>query len=296
MKTRLALLGSPVTLGLSPVLHRAAYAALGLDWEYGAVDCGPEELPGFLHGLDGSWRGFSVTMPLKSIVVPLLDEVSPAVEQTGAANTITVCDDGQLVGDNTDLYGMVRALRDAGVTAAETVTVLGAGATARTALAAARELGCRRVVALARNPGRVGPLMDTAERIGLSVDVRPWASPGDSLAAELVISAVPPGAADDFAPAWTGSGAAALLDVVYRPWLTRLAFAARVSGATVVGGLPMLVHQAALQIELQTGRTAPFNAMLNAAREQVIDVPGVRGSCVGAPVTEPPERAALGRP
>lgn len=264
-RPRLALLGSPIDHALSPVLHRAAYAALGLNWAYEAIDCSTEDLPGFLRALDSSWRGFSLTMPLKTAVVPLLDEATEAVMQTGTANTITV-GNGRLAGDNTDVAGMVRALGDAGVTAAETITVLGAGATARTALAAAHALGCPHVVVLARNPGRAEPLTAAAERMGTCLSIRPWTEPGRSLAAELVISAVPPSAADDIAPAWPRSREAVLLDVVYRPWPTRLALAAQASGATVVGGLPMLVHQAARQVELQTGRAAPHEAMLQAAK------------------------------
>ncbi|WP_055534702.1 shikimate dehydrogenase family protein [Streptomyces graminilatus] len=123
--TRLALLGSPVDSALSPVLHRAAYAAMGLPWTYHAIDCQPRDLAGFLDSLDGSWRGFSLTMRLKRTVCPLLNEASETVSRIGAANTIVVTPSGRLVGENTDLYGIVRALREAGVA---TVSVLGTGA------------------------------------------------------------------------------------------------------------------------------------------------------------------------
>lgn len=263
MTRRLALLGSPVDQALSPVLHRAAYAALGLDWRYEALDVAAEDLPAFLDGPGRTWQGFSLTMPLKTAAVALLDEASETVQQTRTVNTLTVRG-GRLHGDNTDLHGMLRALHDADVAAARTVTVLGAGATARTALAAARTLHCPHVVALARDPQRAGPLAATADRLGLGLEIRPWQLPGDALHAELVIAAVPPGAGDELAEAWARP-AGTLLDVVYRPWPTQLARAARAAGARVISGLPMLIHQAARQVETQTGYQAPFPAMLQAA-------------------------------
>jgi shikimate dehydrogenase len=237
---RLALLGSPVDGALSPVLHRAAYAAMGLAWNYHAMECRPEDLSRFLSTLDGSWGGFSLTMPLKRTVVPLLDEASDTVVRIGAANTIVVTTSGQLVGENTDLYGMMQALREAGVTTAASVTVLGAGATACTALAAARELGCEQAIVVARDTGRARSLLGTTgERIGVRTRIEPWATAADHLAAELVVSALPPHAADALAPLWP-RGAGALMDVVYRPWPSCFAQAAKEAGRRVVGGLPML--------------------------------------------------------
>lgn len=263
---RAAILGYPAGQALSPLLHRAAYRELGLAWSYDAIDCTPGQLPGFLAGLDGSWAGLSLTMPLKRAAVPLLDETSATVQATGSANTVTIRD-GRLLGENTDAAGMLGALREAGITRAGPACVLGAGATAATALAALRTLGCPRVTAIARDPARAGELESAAERIGLPVRVRPWDEAGRHLAAGLVISALPPGAADPLAPLWPATGAGALLDVVYRPWPSPLALAAAQAGSTVAGGLPMLVHQAARQVELQTGRTAPLAAMRSAAEQ-----------------------------
>ncbi|SEG94868.1 shikimate dehydrogenase [Actinacidiphila yanglinensis] len=269
---QLAVLGSPVAQALSPVLHRAAYQAMGLDWAYHAIECLPEELPGFLHGLDGSWAGLSLTMPLKRAVLPLLDDASETVRQTGTANTIVV-HHGRLLGDNTDLHGMLQALREAGVTSATSVTVIGAGATAGTALAAARHLGCHHAHVIARNPDRADHLLNAAERIEIRAGVRSWATASDHLSAGLVISAVPPGAADHLAPHWP-RGAGAFLDVVYQPWPTPCAVAARNAGRTVISGLPMLVHQAARQVVLQTGQPrAPYADMLRAANEALTTAP-----------------------
>lgn len=268
--TRLALLGSPVDGALSPVLHRAAYAAMGLPWTYHAIECQPQDLARFLDSLDGSWRGFSLTMPLKRTVVPLLDEASETVSRIGAANTIVVTPSGRLVGENTDLYGMVQALREAGVTTVSAVTVLGAGATACTALAAARELGCDQAVVVARDTGRARCLLGApAERIGITATIAAWAAADRYLAADLVVSALPPQAADALAPLWT-RGAGTLMDVTYRPWPSRFARAAQESGRRVVGGLPMLVHQAARQVVLQTGHSpAPVTEMLLAGQSEI---------------------------
>ncbi|MDW4918600.1 shikimate dehydrogenase [Streptomyces californicus] len=266
---QLAVLGSPIGQALSPVLHRAAFQALGLDWTYHAIDCTPDRLASFLGELDDTWAGLSLTMPLKQSVVPLLDRASDTVVRTGAANTIVVSD-GQLIGENTDLYGMTQALSDAGVTTACGVTVLGAGATACTALAAAHELGCDRATVIARNAGRARQFLGpAAERIGVKVRITPWTTAPAHLEAELVISALPPGAADELAPLWKPA-AGTLMDVLYRPWPTPLAQAAATAGRRVIGGLPMLVHQAARQVELQTKcPRPPYEDMLTAASAAV---------------------------
>ncbi|MFD4335864.1 shikimate dehydrogenase [Streptomyces anulatus] len=268
---QLAVLGSPIGQVLSPVLHQAAYQALGLDWSYRAIDCTPEKLASFLAGLDETWAGLSLTMPLKRTAVPMLDEVSPTVKATGTANTVTVRG-GRLLGENTDVDGMLQALLDAAITRVESACVLGAGATAATALAVLNTLGCREVTAVARDATRTGELACAAERIGIGLRIRPWHEAAQYLQAGLVVSALPPGAADPLAPQWPAAENA-LLDVVYRPWPTPLAGAARRAGSTVIGGLPMLLHQAARQVELQTSRTpAPLAAMRKAAKAALGEV------------------------
>ncbi|MBP0460840.1 shikimate dehydrogenase family protein [Streptomyces montanisoli] len=264
---RLAVLGSPIGQALSPVLHRAAYQTLGLNWSYRSIDCTPDRLEPFLASLDDTWAGLSLTMPLKRLAVPLLDRVSDTVTRIGAANTVVV-KGGRLVGENTDLHGMVQALHEAGVTSAAHVTVLGAGATACTALAAARELGCDHATVIARDARRARPTIEAAgERIRIRVRVEPWEAAAAHLSADLVISALPPGVADALAPLWTRTRATGtLMNVVYRPRLTVFGCAAEAAGRRSVDGLPMLVHQAARQVTLQTGcRTPPVDAMMYAA-------------------------------
>jgi len=245
-------LGRPIAHSLSPRLHRAAYAALGLDWTYDAVDCGEAELPALLDGLDASWAGLSLTMPLKQAVLPLLDEVSLLARDVAAANTV-VLRDGRRSGANTDVAGVVAALREAGVTGAERPVVLGGGATARSALAALARLGAGRPVLVVRSEPR--ETLAAAERLGVRPTLAAY-DPAVLSGCDLLVSTLPAGAADALAP--HVGGIPALLDVVYDPWPTPLAAACR---GTVVSGAAMLLHQAAAQVELMTGRPAPLEAM-----------------------------------
>lgn len=253
---RAAVLGSPIAHSLSPVLHRAAYAELGLDWTYDSYDVTETSLPAFLAGLDSSWAGLSLTMPLKRAVIPLLDVVSGPARQVGAVNTVVLAD-GRRSGENTDVPGMVAALRERGVLTVESATVVGGGATATSALAALADLGVREAAVVVRRPEAAGELREAAERLGVHPDVRHWADAADParglLARDLVVSTVPGDAAAGLAAALP-SAPRTLFDVVYHPWPTALAAAWQRSGGLVVGGLDLLVHQAVLQVGLMTGR------------------------------------------
>ncbi|GAA4635600.1 shikimate dehydrogenase [Actinoallomurus vinaceus] len=253
--TRAAVLGSPIAHSLSPALHRAAYAALGLDWTYEAIECREEDLP---EVLERPWAGLSLTMPLKRAVLPLLDEVSGLARAVGGANTV-VYDGGRRLGHNTDVYGMVTALTEAGVRSPGSAVVLGGGATACSALAALRDLGLPKAVVVVRSPARAAEAVSAADRLGVSVSVQTFA---DTMPpADLIVSTLPAHTADPYAEAIAGA-TGALFDVVYAPWPTATAEAVRDRGGIVVGGLPMLVHQAARQVELMTGRApAPVEAM-----------------------------------
>jgi shikimate dehydrogenase len=259
---RAAVLGRPVGHSLSPVLHSAAYAALGLaDWAYTAIDCGERELPGLLAGLGPDWAGLSLTMPLKRVALAAADSVDPLAAAVGAANTLVL--GTQRRAYNTDVAGIAAALREAGADRPRTAVVLGAGGTAQAALAALSTVGVRDPVVLVRDPARAGELRGTAARLGLRPDIRAGL-PGPIPDADLVISTLPAGAADRLTPPGT-----VVLDVVYAPWPTRFAAAAADRGATVVSGLAMLLHQAAAQVELMTGRPAPVQAMRAALTDAV---------------------------
>ena len=269
-----AVLGSPIAHSLSPVLHRAAYVALGLEgWSYLAIECDAAALPRRLvtARADPDFGGYSLTMPLKLAAVPLVDELEPLARRVGAVNTI-VRRNGGLAGYNTDVPGMVSALHEAGVADVPAPPVLGGGGSAQAALAALAVLGARRVRVLLRDPAKSGPLEIVAEQVGVELDVQPWGRPEDT---DLIVSTVPSGAADPLAEVFDRlgwPGAAPLFDIVYHPWPTRLAAVASAAGVSVVGGLDLLAAQAVGQVELMTGhlvdvevlRTAGLRALAGA--------------------------------
>ena len=265
---RAAVLGHPIAHSLSPVLHRTAYRELGLPWEYDRLDVTPEQLPGFLDGLDSSWAGLSLTMPLKQTVLALLDEVDPVAQATGAANTVLLDAAGERRGFNTDVDGIVSALTDrATLPAHPTAAVLGAGATARSAVAALARLGAGAVLVRARRPEAAELLVETAALVGVEVDVAGWDDVAAALACDLVVSSVPSGVADALATQ-VPTAPGVLLDVVYDPWPTPLAAAWTAAGGEVASGLDLLLHQAVRQVELMTGRTpsaGPMRVALEAA-------------------------------
>jgi shikimate dehydrogenase len=262
-------LGKPVAHSLSPVLHRAAYAALGLDWSYETVECDEAGLAAFVASRGGDWAGLSLTMPLKRTVLPLLDHVDPVAAATGGANTVVFRPEGRY-GYNTDVQGITDALTEAGAGCPGSVLILGAGATACSALAAAAELGAASADVAVRDPARADDLLAAAARLGLRVRLREF---GEAVGRpDLLISTVPAGAADFYSERIlaTAQAPAAVLDVVYAPWPTPLAVAAAGAGAVVAGGFTMLLHQAAAQVELMTGQPAPVEAM-RAAGEAELD-------------------------
>jgi len=261
---RAAVLGHPIGHSLSPVLHLAAYAALGLDWSYERIDVTPDGLAALLDSLDDSWAGLSLTMPLKHDVLPLLDEIDPVAAATGAVNTVLL-GDGVRRGTNTDVRGIVVSLDEHGAAAGDSV-VLGAGATARSAVAALAARGSGRVTAYVRRPEAADGLVRTAADVGVALEVRPWAEAVRGLEADVVVSTVPRGAADelvDAVPAAPGT----LLDVVYDPWPTALAAAWSGRGGEVASGLDLLLHQAVRQVRLMTGLDAPVEVLRAALAE-----------------------------
>jgi shikimate dehydrogenase len=260
-----AVLGQPIAHSLSPVLHRAAYEALGFaDWSYEAVECDEAALAAYVRSRDLDWAGLSLTMPLKRAVLPLLDHVDHLAAATGGANTVVFRPEGRY-GYNTDVQGIVDALTETGAPAPGSVTIIGAGATACSALAAVGELGATGADVVLRDPARAGSLLATAERLGLNVRLRAWEDHLNETAAlpDLLISTVPAGAADEYAKRvrLTLQAPPSVMDVVYHPWPTALAQAAAAAGAVVASGYAMLLHQAAAQVELMTGKPAPLEAM-----------------------------------
>ncbi|MFJ4965520.1 shikimate dehydrogenase [Streptomyces sp. NPDC088729] len=262
---RAAVLGSPIAHSLSPALHRAAYAELGLaDWSYDRFEVDEAALPGFVEGLDGSWAGLSLTMPLKRAIIPLLDAVSATAASVEAVNTVVLTDDGRRIGDNTDIPGMIAALRERGVEKVESAAVLGAGATASSALAALAVICAGPVTAYVRSPERAEEMRGWGARLGVDVRIADWAEGARAFAAPLVVATTPAGTTDALVPD-VPPAPGILFDVLYEPWPTALAAAWSARGGAVVGGLDLLVHQASLQVERMTGlHPAPLAAMRKA--------------------------------
>jgi shikimate dehydrogenase len=253
---RCAVLGSPIAHSLSPALHRAAYGYLGLSWTYDRVQVDEQGLAPFVCGLDASWRGLSLTMPLKVAALEL-GEADQLATLTGAGNTL-ILEGGSRRVYNTDVAGLTGAVRQVAQAPLRRLTILGAGATAKAALVAATELGAQQLTVVARTPSSAEPLRALARNLGIKLDVRSWSRQIPE--ADLAISTVVSGAADSIADAVADS-APLIVDVIYDPWPTVLAMTAQRAGCTVVSGRDLLVGQAGLQIELMTGRSVPAEVL-----------------------------------
>ncbi|MER5576183.1 shikimate dehydrogenase [Streptomyces massasporeus] len=262
---RAAVLGSPIAHSLSPVLHRTAYQELGLaGWTYDRFEVDEAGLPAFFETLGPEWAGLSLTMPLKRAVIPLLDEISETAASVDAVNTVVRTEDGRRIGDNTDIPGMVAALREHGIDKVDAAAVLGAGATASSALAALSRICPGEIAVYVRSEARATEMRQWAERLDVAVRIADWADAERALRAPLVISTTPAGVTDALARS-VPERPAALFDVLYDPWPTDLAARWSAYGGAVVSGLDLLVHQAVLQVEQMTGLApAPLDAMRKA--------------------------------
>ncbi|MGW0654827.1 shikimate dehydrogenase [Streptomyces umbrinus] len=267
-RNRAAVLGSPIAHSLSPVLHRAAYEELGLDdWSYDRFEVDEAALPGFVGKLGPEWAGLSLTMPLKRAVIPLLDEISETASAVEAVNTVVFTEDGRRLGENTDVPGMVAALRERGIEQVDSAAILGAGATASSALAALARICTGEVVAYVRSQARAAEMRQWGERLDVEVRTEDWADAEHALRAPLVIATTPAGTTDVLSSV-VPERPATLFDVLYDPWPTALAARWSAYGGAVVSGLDLLVHQAVLQVEQMTGRVpAPLDAMRTAGEK-----------------------------
>ncbi|MFE6532396.1 shikimate dehydrogenase [Streptomyces rochei] len=269
-RRRAAVLGSPIAHSLSPMLHRAAYAELGLEgWSYDRFEVDEEALPGFFDRLGPEWAGLSLTMPLKRAVIPLLDTISETAASVDAVNTVVLTEDGRRTGDNTDIPGMVAALREHGIEKAETAAILGAGATASSALAALTRICTGEITVYVRSEARAAEMRGWAERLEADVRIADWADAEEALRAPLVVATTPAGTTDALAGA-VPEMPATLFDVLYDPWPTTLAARWSAYGGAVVSGLDLLLHQAVLQVEQMTGRSPAPLAAMRAAGERAL--------------------------
>lgn len=263
---RCAVVGHPVAHSLSPTMHRAAYAVLGLDWTFDAVDVEAGGLAAFVHGLDHTWRALAVTAPHKRDALDLADDVSGVARRAGGANTLVLDVRGSAMhvhADNTDVPGARAALVEAGVEQVPFVRVLGAGATASSVAHAAATLGTRRVELVVREPARAHETVASVRAIGLDVRVVRADQPVDKRA-DLLVSTVPESVAGPRAAEHVAS-ADAVFDVLYDPWPTRLQAAARDAAVPAVTGLDLLAHQAVLQLALMTGEHVAVHVVRDAA-------------------------------
>lgn len=272
-----AVIGSPIEHSLSPVIHRAAWAQLGIDgWEYHRLEQDTDSLPGFIAGLGADCAGLSVTMPCKQAVMPLLDVIDPLASAVGAVNTV-VPSSGVLAGFNTDVTGIASAVRRAcslaGCSAPSSALVLGARATASSALAALGELGITSSTVAARRFGGPGSVVAAASRLGVTIEQILWsdseAVDRAASSVDLVISTLPASAADPLAERLRVREGQILLDVVYSPRDTALRRAFESAGGVVAEGTDMLVFQAGAQVQLMTGRSPDTGVMREALEEEL---------------------------
>lgn len=262
---RCGVLGDPIAHSLSPVLHRAGYAALGLAWTYDAHRVASGGLRDFLDVLDETWRGLSLTMPLKREAVGLVDRLTEPARLAGAVNTLVLGDDGERVGDNTDLPGAVAAIRERTTDALASAVILGGGATATSVGLALVDLGVTSLQVLVRDEARAGQTLDALRAHPSSPEVSVGAlGATDVLVTDIVVSTIPAEAQTDVLVRRC-SEVPVVFEALYEPWPTPLARAAR--ERVLVSGLDLLVHQAVLQFEIFTGRAAPLEAMRSAGRD-----------------------------
>jgi shikimate dehydrogenase len=260
-------IGDPVRHSLSPVLHNAAFAALGLDWVFVALPVPAGAVRAALDGVRAlRIAGLSVTMPHKEPVARAVDRRSPVVERLGAANTVVRRGD-ELVGESTDGEGFLAALRtECGFEPeGRRCLVVGAGGAARAVVLALAGAGAREVVVVNRTPARA------REAASLAGPVGRVGGGEEAASCDLVVNATPLGMTsvgggleDHLVPAERLGAGQLVVDLVYDPPLTPLLAEAAARGARVANGLGMLVHQAALAFGLWTGEEAPLVAMREA--------------------------------
>jgi shikimate dehydrogenase len=257
-----AVAGSPIEHSLSPVIHKAGYEALKMDWDYKKFELNVSSFPDFIKNRDPNLNGMSLTMPLKEVAIEEADVVTELAKKVNSANTL-LFKDGKVFAGNTDIYGIVTALQTNKQLDISNPSIIGSGATARSAVAALHQLGAQKVILCARNEQSLSELKNVANNFGLDVSEVQWSEIYKALAATTVISSLPSGAMDSFAamgPEIPGS----LLDVAYSPWPSKIALEWILRRGFVVSGLEMLLHQAARQFELMTGKEAPLKQMREA--------------------------------
>jgi shikimate dehydrogenase len=265
-----ALIGDPVRHSVSPSMHRAAFAAAGLDLGYVAIRVSRRDLGAEFPRLRAEHAGLNVTMPLKEVVIPLLDALTPQAERIGSVNTVTLAG-GRATGHSTDGAGFLAALDLASVRSPRRAVVLGTGGAARAVVAVLRE---------ARAAVRVtGRNVEAGRELAATLGARfvPFPEAVAAIeAADLLVNATPVGSWPDPdrspLPLETPlHERLAVFDLVYRPRITLLLSRAAEAGCRTIEGIELLIEQGARSFELWTGARAPVEVMRRAALEALAD-------------------------
>lgn len=259
----LAVVGHPIAHSLSPRLHQAAYEVLGLPWSYEAIDVADGDFRNFLEAADASFRGISVTMPHKTGAFNASTTRDLFSEKTRSVNTL-LCeydDNGSrtLKGFNTDVFGIIHAFADTGLHKAKHVAIIGGGATASSAVAAAAELGAEHVSIIVRTPDKAFYLESVGQECGVNVSIHSIEDIVLITEVDVAISTLPSDVVLSLS-SLSRTDHATLLDVAYSPWPSVRAGEWASAGGEVVSGLRMLAHQALIQVRIFVGGT-PFEVL-----------------------------------
>ncbi len=263
---RAAVLGSPISHSLSPLLHSTAYQLLGAKGSYEALEVGSGDLSKFLEDKNSGWTGFSLTMPLKEEVFAIADVVDPVAAMISSANTLYRKDD-LWHASSTDITGFGFALDSRGFTTAKSAAVLGAGATAR-AVVGALDGRVQEIVILSRNTGREEAIRKCVSRS--SITFLPWEYTKPIAQSDLVVNTTPLYGADLFGDYLPTKISTLFFEVLYRPWPTVLLSRWRENGGETMGGIDLLVHQAIEQISLFSGKTVDRASMAHDLRKAAV--------------------------
>ena len=267
----ICLLGSPVSHSISPAMHNTAFDALGLDYSYMAFDVKEENLKTAVEGLKAlGCMNFNLTMPLKTAIIPLLDEIDEAAKLSHSVNTC-VNENGKLKGYTTDGIGFLKSMLDSGITYKDkTITILGAGGAATSIVTQAAIDGVKKINILKRNNASFVSTCDFADKISdatgcevLVHDINDMSvMEKDILDSHILINGTNVGMGDDdrsLVPKEFLNPSLTVCDVIYHPPETRLLKDAKEQGCKIMNGKYMLLYQGAAAFKLWTGHEMPID-------------------------------------
>ncbi|CAB4799879.1 unannotated protein [freshwater metagenome] len=261
-----AVLGSPISHSLSPLLHTVAYTELGLESDYTRIEVKSGELGAFLLSCQGSWTGFSLTMPLKEEVLSLATENSELAARIRSANTL-LHSDANWSASTTDVAGFTHALGFHNLDARGEVLIIGGGATARAAAAACDGVAST-ITVMNRSESRFDAISQSVESSNLVFTT--WSDHAAFETADLIISTTPEGASDSLIPYFPTKPTGVFLDVLYKPWPTKSLVAWSGAGGQTIDGLDLLIHQGIDQVSLFSGHIFERAPMASIMREAAL--------------------------